>query len=333
MRPPARERAARAPPVAGPSGDGRLRRAAVALAALAPALAAAHEAAHEPPVSPLAAGEILRTWTLDPWILVPLAAAALLHLRGRARMRAAARAAGAPEPRVIRAEAAAYHGALLAIFVALVSPVDRLSERLFSVHMGQHELLMLVAAPLLALARPLGPLLLGVPHRARAALVATGRRPGFRAGWAFLTAPLVALLLHAAARWAWHLPRLFDAALANRGIHALQHLCFLGTAGLFFWSLVHGRYGRAGYGVAVLAVFATAAHTGLLGAILTLAPAPLYGAYVAQGRALGVDPLDDQALAGLVMWIPAGFLLTLLGLGLFAAWLGEAGRRAARRRA
>jgi cytochrome c oxidase assembly factor CtaG len=151
--------------------------------------------------------------------------------------------------------------------------------------------------------------------------------------WRVLTTPLVALLVHAAARWAWHAPPLFEAALAHRGVHALQHLSFLVTAGLFWWSIVHGRLGRAGYGVAVLAVFATAAHTGLLGAIVTLAPAPFYGAYVARARALGIDALADQQVAGLVMWVAAGFLLTCIGLALFAAWLGDVERRAMRRRA
>lgn len=308
-----------------------MKRVAAAAVALLPALARAHGAAHGEEAHALGARAVLSTWTLDPWILAPLALTALLFARGRARVRAARRPGEPPGPRE-RLQAAAFWAAWGALVVALVSPVDRLSERLFSVHMGQHELLMLVAAPLLVAARPLGVLLLGLPRGPRGRLVALGRAPSFEAGWAFLTAPLVALAVHAVARWIWHLPALFEAALAHRGVHAFQHLTFLVTAGLFWWGIVHGRWGRAGYGVAVLAVFATAAHTGLLGAILTLARAPLYATYVAEGARLGVDAHADQTLAGLVMWIPAGFLLTLVGLGLFAAWLGEASRRAERRR-
>jgi putative membrane protein len=303
-----------------------VRRGLALAAAALPAVARAHEAGHAP-----GAAEALRAWSFDPWIVGPLALTAALYLRGAARMRAAAREGTTAAPS--RGARAAYWGGVAAIAVALVSPVDRLSERLFSVHMGQHELLMLVAAPLLVLARPLGPLLLGLPRRARSRVLAVGTTRGFRASWSFLTAPVVALLVHAAVRWVWHLPPLFEGALAHRGVHAFQHLTFLVTAGLFWWSVVHGRYGKAGYGIAVLAVFVTAAHTGLLGAIIALARAPFYATYDAEARAMGVDPLSDQQVAGLVMWVPAGVLLTCVGLALFAAWLGEVARRDARRRA
>jgi cytochrome c oxidase assembly factor CtaG len=106
----------------------------------------------------------------------------------------------------------------------------------------------------------------------------------------------------------------------------LQHAMFISTSVLFWWGLVYGRYGRAGYGAAVFYVFTTAIHTGILGAMLTFAPSPLYGVYASPGHQ---DPLGDQQLAGLVMWIPAGLLLTVMGVGLFAAWLGEAERRTA----
>jgi cytochrome c oxidase assembly factor CtaG len=95
----------------------------------------------------------------------------------------------------------------------------------------------------------------------------------------------------------------------------------------FWWGLLYGRYGRAGYGAAVFYVFATVLHTGLLGAVLTFAGVPLYSSYLASSAARGADPLGDQQLAGLIMWVPAGVLLTLLGIGLFAAWIGEAERR------
>jgi putative membrane protein len=284
-------------------------RALALLAALAPALAAAH-AGEEPAVA---------RWNPDPWVLVPLAAAALLYAAGRAALALRGR-----RDAVRAHEAAAFALGLAALVAALVSPIDRLAERLFAVHMGQHELLMLVAAPLVVVGRPLVPFLCALPARWQPKAIAAARRPAVRAGWAFLTAPLVAVVLHAAARWVWHLPLLFDAALEHPHLHAVQHLTFFLTAVLFWWSVVHGRYGRAGYGVSVLAVFLTAAHTGLLGAIVTLAPAPLYETYA---RLLGADALADQQVAGLVMWVPAGVLLALVGLALFAAWLGESSRR------
>jgi len=97
---------------------------------------------------------------------------------------------------------------------------------------------------------------------------------------------------------------------------------------LFWWGLVYGRYGRAAYGAAVLYVFATLVHTGLLGAMFALSERSFYPLYVERAEAAGVDAVADQQLAGLYMWVPSGIVLTLFGLALFAAWLGEAERRA-----
>jgi cytochrome c2 len=138
---------------------------------------------------------------------------------------------------------------------------------------------------------------------------------------------LAVFILQAIALWVWHLPVLYEAALRHDGIHALQHLSFVVTASTFWWAMVHGRYGRMGYGVAVVYVFLTAVHSGGLGALLTLAPSPWYGDYVRQASAWRIDALGDQQLAGLLMWIPAGVVFIVLGLALFAAWMGEAERR------
>jgi cytochrome c oxidase assembly factor CtaG len=130
--------------------------------------------------------------------------------------------------------------------------------------------------------------------------------------------------------WVWHARPLFNAALANEWVHALQHLCFFGTAVLFWWGLVFGRYGRVGYGVSVLFVFATATHTSLLGVLLTVSERVFYSAYETSTGSLGLDPLDDQRLGGLVMWIPGGVTMLLASLALMLASLGEARRRVAR---
>jgi putative membrane protein len=139
-----------------------------------------------------------------------------------------------------------------------------------------------------------------------------------------LAAPVTAWTLHGTVVWLWHLPALYELAVVSEPVHALQHTTFISTSVLFWWGLVYGRYGRAGYGAAVFYVFTTAIHTGILGALFTFAPSPLYGVYATPGH---LDPLGDQQIAGLVMWIPAGLLLTMIGVGLFAAWLGEAERR------
>ena len=145
--------------------------------------------------------------------------------------------------------------------------------------------------------------------------------------WQRATSPLGAWAAHGLAIWLWHVPALYELAVRVEGVHALEHAMFAGTAGLFWSGVVHGRYGRIGYGAAVFYVFTTLVHTGLLGAVFTLAPSPLYPLYAARTP----DPLGDQQIAGLVMWVPAGFVLTATGLALFAAWLGESGRRARHR--
>jgi putative membrane protein len=145
--------------------------------------------------------------------------------------------------------------------------------------------------------------------------------------WTALTAPATVWLLHALALWIWHLPSLFDAALEHEGIHAVQHLTFYLTAALFWWSLLQGRYGRAGYGAAVIYLFATGLHSGVLGALLTFSSDSWYPAYAAASLTWGLTPLEDQQLAGLVMWVPAGLIFVAGGLAFFAAWLRESGRR------
>ena len=265
----------------------------------------------------------IRHWDLDLLIVVPLALAAALYVTGLVRLwrRAGAR-------RGISAwSATSFAVGWLTAAIALVSPVAWLSQILFSVHMTQHTLLMLIAAPLMAFGQPLLAWLWAFPPAARDRLAAAFRAGPVSSTWRWISAPLSVFLLQAVALWIWHLPSLYQAALHDAGVHALQHLSFVITASMFWWAMVHGRYGRRGYGLAVIYVFLTAVHSGALGGLLTFAPSPWYEAYVRQGARWQVDALADQQLAGLLMWIPASIIFIVLGLGLFAAWMGEAERR------
>jgi putative membrane protein len=269
------------------------------------------------------ASEIWGWWSLEPAVLLSLVLSGWLYGRGVRRLW---RRAGADHG-IRRAQALAFAGGWLALCVALVSPLDTLGAVLFSAHMVQHEMLMLFAAPLLVLGQPLLAFLWALPRAGRERAVRLVQRPALARAWEALTHPLVVFLLHGLAIWIWHLPSLYQATLENGFVHALQHLSFFGTAALFWWSLVHGRYGRLGYGVAVLYVFLTGLHSGVLGALLTFAPRLWYPIYVARTARWGLSPLEDQQLAGLLMWIPAGVVFILFGLALFAAWLGESERR------
>ncbi len=222
---------------------------------------------------------------------------------------------------------AAFCGGMLALAVALLSPLAWLSDVLFSAHMTQHEILMLVAAPLLVFGQPLLAMLWAVPAGRRATLTRALRRAPVVSTWRWLTTPLVVFLLHGAALWIWHLPWLFEWALRDDSVHAVQHISFVITAALFWWGMVHGRYGRAGYGVGVLYVFLTALHSTLLGALLTVAPSAWYRSYQTTAVPRRLDALADQQLAGLIMWVPSGVIFIVIGLALVAAWLGESERR------
>jgi putative membrane protein len=232
-------------------------------------------------------------------------------------------AAGALRVRPPKWESAAFGAGWLMLAIALLSPIATLSDVLFSVHMTQHELLMLIAAPLLTLGRPLGPVLrvFSLAWRQRLAHLTHARVTSF------LLAPAAVFVVHAAALWMWHAPPLYEAAVRSDAIHLLQHLCFTGTACLFWWGMLRGSYGRLGYGASVLYIFATAIHSGGLGALLTFATRPIYPLYAQQAHAQRVDALADQQLAGLIMWIPAGTLLLVIALAFFVAWMGEAERR------
>jgi putative membrane protein len=199
--------------------------------------------------------------------------------------------------------------------------------------MSQHELLMVVAAPLLVLGRPAIALAWTLPPAARRAVSHGIKQPFWQLAWLFVYAPLFVLAAHAVVRWIWHQPAWFEAAMRDEALHTLQHASFFGSATLFWWALVHGRYGRIGYGLGVLFVFATMLHTSILGALISVAPRLLYPIYSDRTQQFGWEPLEDQELAGLIMWIPSGILFTAIGLALFAAWLGEAERRALRRTA
>lgn len=223
----------------------------------------------------------------------------------------------------------AFATGLVATAIALLGPLDRWSEILFSAHMAQHEILMLIAAPLMVAGKPFIATLWAIPRTARGRLGDLMHHPVPATLWDRLTGPFTVLIIHAAVLWGWHIPVMYEAALRNETVHVIQHLGFFFSAALFWWALIHGRYGRLGYGVGVLYVFATAMHTQILGALLTFGSRIWYPTHAERTAAAGLQAVEDQQLAGIVMWIPFGVIFVFIGLALFAAWLGEAERRVA----
>ncbi len=216
--------------------------------------------------------------------------------------------------------AIAFLAGLAALGVALLSPIDRWGAAFFAVHMIQHEILMLIAAPLLVLGRPL-PLFLWVfGKRSRASISRMVHFAPVQSFWTTLLSPLVAWLLHALALWIWHAPPLFDAALRVPPVHEVQHLSFLFSALIFWASMVESRQ-RAHQGAAIIYLFTTTIHTSVLGALITFATRPWYAGYLQTPIHSGLTALEDQQLGGLIMWVPGSLAYVGIALALLVRWI------------
>jgi putative membrane protein len=274
---------------------------------------------------PLTPQRLWEAWTFEPIVVLGLGVSVLLYGIGRHRLRGRMRDGGTGT----RGEAASFWAGWTALAVALLSPIHQMGEALFSAHMVQHELLMVVAAPLLVLGRPLLVALWALAPPSRQVVASVARTP-LRRFWSLLTRLDVATGLQLLVVLGWHLPALYQRSLRSELVHALQHTSFLATALLFWWAVFQGSQARLRYGAAVLCLFLTTIVTSGLGALLTVAPHPLYPIYAASTRPWGLSPLEDQELAGLIMWIPAGLSYLVAALWLARAWLAESDRRVRR---
>jgi cytochrome c oxidase assembly factor CtaG len=223
---------------------------------------------------------------------------------------------------------ASFATGITVLALTLVSPLHQLGTELFSAHMAQHELLMLIAAPLIVLGRPEISIIWAVPEQFRRSMVHGSAMKALVQSWRVLTIPIAAWLIHGITVWIWHVPVLYQATLESEWIHATQHLFFLITALLFWWTLLAGRANMQ-HGMAVAYVFTTAVHTSVLGALLTCSTKLWYPIYEGRTEPWGLSALQDQQLGGLIMWVPAGVVYVALGLWLFAAWLRESDSRLA----
>ena len=242
---------------------------------------------------------------LDGHSAVPLRLAqALFALAWLAYLRGALRSPPPPGRHL------GFHLTMLLAGLSLFGPFDAWAAQSTAWHMVQHMMVMVVIAPLLVLARPLAQWRTAIgpaADRLWRRLIGASRRP------------MLCALLHAAAIWSWHAPAPYVAALQHTGLHVLEHACFLFTGWLFWWSVL--RPGGHRVLAAAMALLFTATHTGMLGALLTFARAPLYAAESTD--------LADQQLAGLVMWIPGGTVYLLAAAWAGYRWLAGQERRSA----
>jgi putative membrane protein len=249
-------------------------------------------------------------WEFDPFTVILLLLSATLYGRGVVRLwRRAGVGKGLPIWRV-----QCYVLGWVALAAALVTPLHTTGEQPFWAHMVQHELLMLVAAPLLVLSRPLIAMSWGLPKNIAALTGSFLNHRAIRSMWSLLKQPFVAWSINAIALWIWHLPMLFQATVDNAWIHAAQHFSFFFSALLFTWVIVEKRNSAASHATAIAYLFATAIHTSVLGVLLTFSKTVWYPVYDLRVLPWGLTPLEDQHLGGLIMWIPGGTIYTLVAL-------------------
>ena len=250
--------------------------------------------------------EVLGRWHLEPVAVAVVLAALLLYLRARRRM--------VPEDPWDRRDAAFVAG-LGTVLLAVVSPVGTYAEALLSVHMVQHLLLVLVAAPLLVGSRPVERVLGPGP--------AEGRGPG-----RLLRHPVVAWVVFAAVGWAVHFSPLFDLALRHPPVHGVEHALFLGSALLFWLPVLGGGDRRLSHPLRLLYVALAMPQNTFLALAISSAGSPLYETYGRMARTWGPSPLADQRQAGGIMWVAGDLALLVAVLALAGAWgAAEAGRR------
>lgn len=258
-------------------------------------------------------------WNLDPLIVFGLVIAGWVHHNGEAPGRRA-------QIEVWRSRC--FVVGLVVIGVALISPLDALASALASAHMVQHVLLLLVAAPLLAFSSPFGRLFRGSPVVVRRRLGRWPRRIGLTPSrLRVLRLASVVWLAHVAAIWIWHGAVPYGAALRNEPVHIVEHASFLIT-GVLFWAVIlrAGRTRAVSRGYGALLVFAMAMQSVILSALLTFARGPWYDGYSMTTRPWGLEPLADQQLAGVIMWVPAGAIYLAAALALIVTWLRESER-------
>jgi cytochrome c oxidase assembly factor CtaG len=265
---------------------------------------------------------VLRSWDWRLEVIIVLALAGTFYIRGwlRLRRRTGGQRYGGYRRSPWRLTAVwrpiAYFGGLFCITLALLSPIDVLSQQLFLMHMIQHFFLMMLAPPLLLIASPLPFLLWGLPDKWRqktGGVLSVGlhRDSRLRHGLRKVTNPGLVWLIWVIVLIGWHDPTMYNLALQVDWVHDLEHLTFFLASLLLYWHItgagprIHKQFGLMGR--IALTVAAIPANM-LLGVVLALATAVIYTHYLNVPRLWGIDPLTDQQISGFIMWVPGSMM-------------------------
>jgi cytochrome c oxidase assembly factor CtaG len=266
--------------------------------------------------------DLLTRWDI-PWVVTSeLAVAALVYVRGWARIRRT-RPALFPAWRL-----ACFLGGIAALFVAVASPLDTFSDSLLFMHMVQHFVMMSIAPPLIVLSAPVVPMLRGLPRWMIRKLL----RPLFKsrmlpAVGAFLTRPRVAWLAMNAAYIGWHVPRAYEFALASENWHNFEHACFFFTNLMFWWPVIRpwpSRPLQSRWVLIPYLLLADIVNTGV-SAFLCFAGRLLYPSYESVARPFGLSALNDQAAAGAFMWVCGSMVYLIPAIVIVAQLLSASG--------
>lgn len=285
----------------------------------APAAVLAHGTDAPAPTFPA----VLFAWSFDPLAVIGLVMVGAAYAWAVRRVNRAHPANPHPAYR-----SWLFGGGLLTIFVALTSPIEAYEGLLFSVHMVQHMLLELVAAPLLLAGAPITLTLRVSSRSVRRRLLAILQSRVMHV----IAFPVVAWILFAAVNWGWHFSVLYDEALENQLLHYVQHATFLGAALLFWWPVIGADPSpwRLPHPVRLLYLFLAMPQNSFLGVALMSASTVLYPHYVTNVRDWGMSPLEDQQLGGVIMWV-VGDLGFLAGMAFIVVlWMRHEERRTVR---
>jgi putative membrane protein len=298
-------------------GEATLLAASVALAGtMIPATALAHGGQYLPPDFPA----VLLRWHLDPLVVVGILAAAIAYAWAERRV-SHEHPANRPPPY----RRWLWFGGLAAIGLALLSPIEVYDDVLLSDHMVQHMLLEFVAAPLLLLAAPITLCLRALSTRPRRVLLVVLHSRALH----LLAFPVVAWVIFAAVNWGWHFSSLYDLALTNDAVHYLEHACFMAAALLFWWPAIGPDPApwRMPHPVRILYLFLAMPQNSFLGVAILSSGTVLYERYITNVRSWGPSPLEDQQLAGSLMWVFGDLVFLGAMIGIVAAWMRYEDRR------
>ena len=268
-----------------------------------------------PDISPVPGPDA--SWTFSPGVLAAILVVGGVYVHRWAAARAQEGPAGAPVWRL-----ASFLGGLAVLVAALVSPIDRLAEQLFVMHMVQHLLVLDIASILLILGLT-RVILRPVTRRVQALERAAGP----------LATPAFALSAYVAGMALWHVPAMYDAALEHPAVHATEHLVFGAIGGLYWWHLlspIRSRHRLGGMGP-VAYMFGAKVLVGLLGIALTFSPEALYEFYEQRPRHWGMSAVTDQNVGGAVMALQQSLVMGVAMVVLLARQLAESEREAQRR--